>query len=238
MTAPEEKVPDASDQPGEASYGTRIEDAFIKERGTPFTLNPIDWQLIRGWRDRGVPADTVVRAVQEVFEGRRSRGQVEKIGSLSYCENAVEARWEFERRGLVGSGVGARNVPPEGVGPRLERLVAALRARAELEPPAGLPRAVLEKALDKAVGKIAALGSTDGFEALEEKLSRIEASLVRAIWKGLTEEVEKLLEARVLEALGDTSTTTESIRERMRRALERREVRRFASLPAVTLFEV
>ncbi|MGE5715510.1 MAG: hypothetical protein ACM369_02575, partial [Acidobacteriota bacterium] len=45
----------------EAAYATRVEDAFIAERGTPFLVSAKDWVLIRGWRDAGVPADTVVR---------------------------------------------------------------------------------------------------------------------------------------------------------------------------------
>ena len=86
----------------EAGYATRIEDAFIAERGTPFLVSAKDWSLIRGWREAGVPVDTVVRAVRETFEKRRARGQVGKISSLAYCADAVAERWEMERRGLVG----------------------------------------------------------------------------------------------------------------------------------------
>ncbi len=86
----------------EAAYATRIEDAFIAERGTPFLVSAKDWALIRGWREAGVPADTVVRAVREAFERRRARGQAGKISSLAYCADAVAERWEMERRGLVG----------------------------------------------------------------------------------------------------------------------------------------
>ena len=37
----------------EAGYATRIEDAFIAERGTPFLVSAKDWILIRGWREAG-----------------------------------------------------------------------------------------------------------------------------------------------------------------------------------------
>lgn len=86
----------------ESTYATRVEDAFIAERGTPFLLSPKDWALIRGWREGGIPVDTVVRAVREAFEKRRARGQAGKISSIAYCANAVEELWEMERRGLVG----------------------------------------------------------------------------------------------------------------------------------------
>ena len=92
----------------EAAYATRIEDAFIAERGTPFLVSAKDWVLIRGWREAGIPVDTVVRAVRETFEKRRARGQIGKISSLAYCADAVAERWEMERRGLVGK----ENAPP------------------------------------------------------------------------------------------------------------------------------
>src|SRR6185436_19811884 len=85
----------------EARYATLLEEVFIAERGTPFLLSAKDWTLIRGWRERGVPVDTAIRAIQETFEKRRARGAAGKISSVAYCANAVDERWELERRGLV-----------------------------------------------------------------------------------------------------------------------------------------
>jgi hypothetical protein len=113
----------------ESAYATLIEDAFIAERGTPFLVSAKDWILIRGWREAGVPVDTVVRAVRETFEKRRARTQVGKISSLAYCADAVSERWEMERRGLVGK----EDAPPAAAdaaanGEELAKLAAALRA--------------------------------------------------------------------------------------------------------------
>ncbi len=88
--------------PDEEAYATRVEEAFIAERGTPFLLSPKDWTLIRGWREGGIPVDVVVRAVRDAFEKRRARGQAGKISSIAYCAGSVEELWEMERRGLVG----------------------------------------------------------------------------------------------------------------------------------------
>jgi hypothetical protein len=116
----------------EAGYATRIEDAFIAERGTPFLVSSKDWALIRGWREAGVPADTVVRAVREAFERRRARGQAGKISSLAYCADTVSERWEMERRGLVGKEIAS---PPPAdaaaTGDKLTALALALRALGE-----------------------------------------------------------------------------------------------------------
>jgi len=80
----------------EARYATLLEEVFIAERGTPFLLSAKDWTLIRGWRERGVPVDTAIRAIQETFEKRRARGAAGKISSVAYCANAVDERWELE----------------------------------------------------------------------------------------------------------------------------------------------
>ncbi|HVO51359.1 MAG TPA: hypothetical protein VMV60_10230 [Thermoanaerobaculia bacterium] len=111
----------------EAAYATKVEEAFIAERGTPFLVSPKDWTLIRGWRDGGIPVDVVVRAVHETFEKRRARGQAGKISSIAYCAGSVEELWEMERRGLVGKATGA---PVAGANaPAREEIFALLSGR-------------------------------------------------------------------------------------------------------------
>jgi len=219
----------------EASYATRIEEAFISERGTPFLLSSKDWQLIRGWREAGVPVDTVIRAVRETFEKRRARGAAGKISSISYCANAVEELWELERRGLVGAGGGRRDETPPEIGPRLELLATALRS-AEGSERGGVDPAVLEKALRNAASRVEALPREGAFEEIEEKLSAVEAALVRSLLKGLSPEASAAVEADVAAGLGDTAGLSAEVVGRMRRALTRREVRRRLSLPSLTLF--
>ncbi len=112
----------------ESAYATQVEEAFIAERGTPFLLSPKDWTLIRGWREAGIPVGTVVRALRETFEKRRSRGQAGKVSSIAYCAGAVEELWEMERRGLVGK---AREGPAVAGAdaPAKEEILASLSAR-------------------------------------------------------------------------------------------------------------
>ena len=219
----------------EAGYATRIEDAFIAERGTPFLVSAKDWILIRGWREAGVPADTVVRAVRETFERRRARGQAGKISSLAYCADAVAERWEMERRGLVGKG----DAPPApadaaATGEKLTALVAALRAGTP-PPPFEESSGALRKALDSAAEKIGGIPADLPFEEIEHKLSLIEASLVRAGLKAMNPSFLAFVEDRVTSALGDVSGLSPHVVERMRKALTRREVRALAGFPPLTL---
>ena len=238
----------------EAGYATRIEDAFIAERGTPFLVSAKDWSLIRGWREAGVPADTVVRAVHEAFERRRARGQTGKISSLAYCADAVAERWEMERRGLVGK----EDAPPAAaadaaaIGEEFAKLAAALREagakekkallRKEKDPSApgsgqapGIDLQILRRGLDRAATQVEEVLPDLPFEEIEHKLSSIETSLVRAGLKAMNPSSLSFVEARVSEALGDVSGLAPHVVERMRKALTRREVRALAGFPPLTL---
>ncbi len=228
----------AGDRLDEAAYATLVEEAFIAERGTPFLLSAKDWQLVRGWRESGVPADTVVRAIHETFERRRARGMAGKISSISYCAGAVEERWEMERRGLVGQTSAAD--PPAPGAPEIADILAALGERlraAAFAPIIGIDGKILRKGLEAAAAKIDGIPSDGPFEATEERLARIEASFVRAILRGLGPEPLAAVEARVAEGLGDVQGVSEEVVDRMRRALTRREVRRLVGLPPLTLLE-
>jgi hypothetical protein len=219
----------------EAAYATRIEEAFIAERGTPFLLSAKDWQLIRGWRESGVPVDTVIRAVRETFGKRREREMAGKISSIAYCASAVEERWQMEKRGLVGQGEGRRDEKPAEIPPRLALLVEALRS-AESRVPTGIDPEVLRKGIEKAVSRIETLPREGAFDEIEEKLSAIEASLLKSAAKSFSAELSAAVEAGVAESLGETAGIATEVVNRMRRALTRREVRRLLGLPSITLF--
>ncbi|MGE5347146.1 MAG: hypothetical protein ACM3JH_14425 [Acidithiobacillales bacterium] len=218
----------------EEGYATRIEEAFIAERGTPFLLSAKDWQLIRGWRESGIPVGTVVRAVRETFARRRARGAAGKIGSISYCADAVEERWQMERRGLVGKGDERLPETPVEIAPKLDALAEVLQSVGDAG--AGeIDQEILRKGIGKAVSKIEALPREGPFEEIEEKLSVIEAALLRTLTRGLSPATAASVDASVVEALGETAGVAPEIVERMRKALARREVRLRLGLPHLTL---
>src|SRR5512140_3272964 len=153
----------------EEAYATKVEEAFIAERGTPFLLSPKDWTLIRGWREGGIPVDVVIRAVRDAFEKRRARGQAGKISSIAYCANSVEELWEMERRGLVGK---ALATPAAGAdAPAREESLALLatRLRSASQAVAGSDGAedLLRRSIEKAAVKIDAMLREGSFEESE-----------------------------------------------------------------------
>ena len=228
-------VPDPLED--EASYGTRVEEAFIEERGTPFFLLPKDWQLIKGWREGGVPSDTVIRAVRAAFERKRARGDVSKISSLSYCGNAVEVLWEMERRGLVGAHVPRllqdERAPFDGA-PRLRSLAEALR-EAEAAVPAGADASASAEALRAAREAVGALDPAAGLEELEEELGKAEKALVKKLEKALGETERESLTRAVEDEAGDVSTLTKETQRRIHSAIRRRAVRKAFGLTPLTL---
>lgn len=225
-------APSTPDPSEEERYATLLEEAFIAERGTPFLLSPKDWMLIRGFLGKGIPADTAIRAIRETFAKRRTRGMTGKISSIAYCADAIEERWELERRGLVGSHDASPPPPPEATGPLLASLLDALETAL---PPGEADAAVFRSAVEKAAGKVRAIPPGASFEEIEETLLKIETSMLKGVRKSLLEEPAAEVARRVEAGLGAPGDLPEAVRERTRRALERREVRRAAGLPPLTL---
>ena len=90
------------------NYFTEIEDAFVRRRGKNLLLSPLDWALIEGWQERGVPLHVVLRAIETVFDGfEKQPNQNRTIKSLFYCREEVEAQfaeWSAAQVGGHGDG--------------------------------------------------------------------------------------------------------------------------------------
>ena len=56
-----------NDEDPELAYYRSVEDLFATLRGTPHTLSPRDFQLLRGWWRDEVPLAAVVTGLTEVF---------------------------------------------------------------------------------------------------------------------------------------------------------------------------
>lgn len=73
------------------NYFTEIEERFRQARGTGlFLLSPLDWALVEGWKNAGIPLEAALRGIDAAFEkwrGRKSRFRM--INSVAYCTQAV-----------------------------------------------------------------------------------------------------------------------------------------------------
>ena len=75
------------------SYFSEIEDTFIRRRGKHLMLSPMDWALIEGWKERGVPLHVVVRSIEHAFDSHDSKKQKRTVKTLLYCQEEVEAQY-------------------------------------------------------------------------------------------------------------------------------------------------
>ena len=75
------------------SYFSEIEDTFIRRRGKHLMLSPMDWALIEGWKERGVPLHVVVRSIEHAFDSHESKKQKRTVKTLLYCQEEVEAQY-------------------------------------------------------------------------------------------------------------------------------------------------
>jgi predicted ribosome quality control (RQC) complex YloA/Tae2 family protein len=75
------------------SYFSEIEDTFIRRRGKHLMLSPMDWVLIEGWKERGVPLHVVVRAIEHAFDSHEAKKQKRTVKTLLYCQEEIEAQY-------------------------------------------------------------------------------------------------------------------------------------------------
>lgn len=85
------------------SYFSEIEDTFIRRRGKHLMLSPMDWALIEGWKERGVPLHVVVRAIEHAFDSHQAKQRKRAVKTLLYCQEEVEAQYTEWLESRVGS---------------------------------------------------------------------------------------------------------------------------------------
>jgi hypothetical protein len=85
------------------SYFSEIEDTFIRRRGKHLMLSPMDWALIEGWKERGVPLHVAVRAIEHAFDSHESKQRKRTVKTLLYCQEEVEAQYAEWLESRVGS---------------------------------------------------------------------------------------------------------------------------------------
>lgn len=85
------------------NYFTEIEDTFVRRRGKHLFLSPLDWALIDGWKERGIPLHIVIRSIESVFDvyDRQPAG-TRSIKTLFYCREEIESQYNEWLKSQVG----------------------------------------------------------------------------------------------------------------------------------------
>jgi hypothetical protein len=182
------------------NYFTEIEDAFIRRRGKHLLLSPLDWALMEGWQDRGIPLHIVLRAIESVFDAfDKQPNQNRTIKSLFYCREEVEAQFaEWTAAQVGGHGDAATELDGhfsrESVAEHIQKAITALRS---VNEPG------LSEDLDRSVARLEELLANlgDDFEYIDRTLYDIESFLDRAMLSNTEKEHLKKLKKDVTSQL-------------------------------------
>ncbi len=85
-------------EPADEQYFARVEEHFGRRRGGPLVLSPKDWRLLEKWHESGIPLRVVLRGINQTFDRFAASGpRPDRINSLRYCEQEVQAAWQDYR---------------------------------------------------------------------------------------------------------------------------------------------
>ena len=162
------------------NYFTEIEETFVRRRGKHLFLSPIDWAMIEGWQDRGIPLHIVIRSIESVFDvfdlqppGTRT------IKSLLYCREEIEAQYNEWLTSQTGksretAAEASSGFSTEAIAEHIANTSAILK---------GLSTNGLDEDISRAVARLDELAGqlTDDYETIDKKLGDIEKLLDRAM---------------------------------------------------------
>lgn len=181
------------------NYYTEIEETFVRRRGKNLLLSPIDWALIEGWQQRGIPLHVAVRAIESVFDGYDKKPSVRAIKGLLYCREEIEVQFDEWLRSQAGkaddsAAVEDGSFSAEQVSSHINDLIASLQ---KLE--AVWLREDLERVSARLEGLNADLGQD--FEHVDKSLADIEHFLDNSLLTNSDKTHLRKIETEVAEQL-------------------------------------
>ncbi|HEV7700597.1 MAG TPA: hypothetical protein VGO43_10255 [Pyrinomonadaceae bacterium] len=173
------------------NYFTEIEDTFVRRRGRHLFLSPLDWALIDGWKERGIPLHIVIRSIESVFDvfDRQPIG-TRTIKSLFYCREEIEAQYNEWLTSRVGSTEDTNDkavFPAESIAAHVRNAIEKLQSNANQS---------LAEDLARATGRLEELAAdlTGNMESIDGTLGDIEKLLDRAMLTNWDKQHLKVIE--------------------------------------------
>ena len=215
------------------NYFTEIEDTFVRRRGKHLFLSPLDWALMDGWKERGIPLHIVIRSIESVFDvfDRQPAG-TRTIKSLFYCREEIESQYLEWLNARVGANEEDEKTqfPADAIAAHIDGAVEKLSS---------ITYAPLQEDLTRAVERLKELRQnlTIKAEAIDGTLSDVEKILDRALLTNWDSSHLKQLEKRVAAELRPYKAEME--RETYRSTLELmllKRLREEAGVPRLGLF--
>ena len=161
------------------NYFTEVEEEFVRRRGKPLLISPMDWALVESWKNAGIPLHLVLRAINQAFDSYDSRPRkYRKVNSMFYCQQEVESLYAEYRLAQVGAGPGETQ-------PQIETTPARRKGK---QQPAPFPKDLLVEFLDRSDRE---LGQAETVaKSADRQLVFVAIERARARLKGIKEYVE------------------------------------------------
>lgn len=164
------------------NYYTEIEETFVRRRGKNLLLSPLDWALIEGWQERGVPLHVALRAIETVFDGFDKKPTTRTIKGLIYCREEIEAQYDEWLKMQIGKPDESSNATTdqsfslESVSEHIGSVIDYLKESRNKN---------LRDDFDRSIARLEELHQnlTDDFELVDRTLSDIEKRLDEALLK-------------------------------------------------------
>lgn len=239
------------------NYFTEVEEEFVRRRGKPLLISPMDWALVESWKNAGIPLLIVLRAINKAFDSYDSRAhRFRKINSILYCQQEVEATFAEHRLALTGSSPesaeepssskpsrkpAAEAFPREALTDFLARSSTDLRQALELANSQSLID--LSDTLTRSIARLestaadVSVSSRVDSEALERDLDSIERMILESL-------VRSSSEAEIESINAEAKTQLRSYKKKMEKEFYEQTVRNFVArrlrelhrIPRLSLF--
>ncbi|MFL6468841.1 MAG: hypothetical protein ACJ72Z_12855 [Pyrinomonadaceae bacterium] len=162
------------------NYFTEIEDTFVRRRGKHLLLSPIDWAMIEGWQERGIPLHIVLRGIECVFDIFDKNPGPRSIKGLLYCREEIEAQYQE----WLGMQVGRSDGEPAPVaGQTFEDTAIKSHIESAIDQLRNSKNKRLKEDFERAAVRLEELQNhlTDDIEIIDKSLNDIEHFLDHAI---------------------------------------------------------
>lgn len=151
------------------NYFTEVEEEFVRRRGKPLFISPMDWALIETWKTAEIPLHLVLRAINQAFDAYDAQPRkYRKVNSIFYCEQAVETMFAEYRLAQVGAQTAATQASQE--------LTSDADPQAQRPTMSAFPKEVVLEFLDNSYKELALAESF----AIEKKKIPLEEAVARS----------------------------------------------------------
>ena len=239
------------------NYFTEIEEEFVRRRGKPLLISPMDWALVESWKTAGIPLHVVVRAINQAFDSYDSRPRrPRKVNSIFYCQQEVETVFAEYMLSQVGAaprtsgearGRGPKEAPTPGFPremvleflTRCDQELAGRRTASDSDPEEVVDAVTRARArLKELIGDVSASARIDS-EGLEHDLDSIDRMLFQSILSATSEgDLKSIREEAESELHSYRKKMDKDIYQQTVTNLVSRRLREINRIPRLSLFYI